>query len=226
MTGTMSGAGGGRGDSSRTAPLRVDAQRNLEHVLRAAREVFGELGYGAPMEDVARRARVGVGTVYRRFPNKELLIDALFEERIGEVVTLARAAAAEEDAWRGLARFLEGAVDLLASDRGLRELVLGSTYGADRIVHARSRIKPQVDELVVRAQAQGKLRSDVGATDVPLLLMMLDKVVDTTRDVDPLSWRRALAIVLDGLAAPGTTPLPGAPLEVPELERAIRAWRP
>jgi AcrR family transcriptional regulator len=206
--------------------LRRDAERNRQRILEAARRGFAERGLGITLDEIARLAGVGVGTVYRRFPNKELLIDALFEERIGEVVMLARAAAAEDDAWRGLARFLEGAVDLLASDRGLRELVLGSTYGADRIVHARSRIKPQVDELVVRAQAQGKLRPDVGATDVPLLLMMLDKVVDTTRDVDPLSWRRALAIVLDGLAAPGTTPLPGAPLEVPELERAIRAWRP
>ncbi len=206
--------------------LRRDAERNRQRILEAAREGFAERGLGITLDEIARLAGVGVGTVYRRFPNKELLIDALFEERIGEVVTLAREAADDEDAWRGLGAFLEGAVTLLASDRGLRELVLGSTYGPERIVRARSRIKPQVDELVAHAQAQGKLRGDVGASDFPLLLMMLDAVVDTTRDVDPLSWRRALGIVLDGLAAPGTTRLPGAPLDVPQLEAAIRAWHP
>jgi AcrR family transcriptional regulator len=206
--------------------LRRDAERNRQRILEAARQGFAERGLGITLDEIARLAGVGVGTVYRRFPNKELLIDALFEERIGEVVALARAAAGDEDAWRGLSRFLEGAVDLLASDRGLRELVLGATYAPERIVHGRSRIKPLVDDMVGRAQAQGTLRPEVGASDFPLLLMMLDAVVDTTRDVAPATWRRALGIVLDGLRAPGTTPLPGAPLEVPQLERAIQAWRP
>lgn len=206
--------------------LRRDAERNRQRILEAARRGFAERGLGITLDEIARLAGVGVGTVYRRFPNKELLIDALFEERIGEIVAQAREGAQEEDGWRGLTRFLEVAVDRLATDRGLRELVLGSAYGPERIVSARSRIKPLVDEMVARAQEQGTLRSDVGATDFPLLLMMLDAVVDTTRDVDPLSWRRALGIVLDGLRAPGTTPLPGAPLAVPELERAIHAWRP
>jgi AcrR family transcriptional regulator len=208
------------------ATLRRDAERNRQRILEAARRGFAERGLGITLDEIARLAGVGVGTVYRRFPNKELLIDALFEERIGEVVALAREAAADEDAWRGLTRFLEGAVGQLAADRGLRELVLGSTYGPERIVSARSRIKPQVDELVARAHAQGKLRRDVGATDFPLLLMMLDAVVDTTRDVDPQSWRRALGIVIDGLAAPGRTELPGAPLDAPQLDAAMRAWHP
>ena len=206
--------------------LRRDAERNRRRILEAAREGFAERGLGITLDEIARLAGVGVGTVYRRFPNKELLIDALFEARIGEVVALARASARDEDPWRGLSAFLEGAVELLAGDRGLRELIIGSTYAPERIVHARSRIKPEVDELVARAQAQGTLREDVGTSDFPLLLMMLDAVVDTTRDVDPQTWRRALAIVLDGLAAPGTTPIPGAPLEVGQLERAIQAWRP
>jgi AcrR family transcriptional regulator len=206
--------------------LRRDAERNRQRILEAAREGFAERGLGITLDEIARLAGVGVGTVYRRFPNKELLLDALFEERIDEVVALAREAVADEDAWRGLAGFLEGAVGLLASDRGLRELVLGSTYRPERVVHARSRIKPEVDQLVARAQAQGTLRADVGASDFPLLLMMLDAVVATTRDVDPRTWRRALGIVLDGLKAPGTAALPGAPLEVPQLEQAIRAWRP
>lgn len=105
------GSAGGTAESERTAPLRVDAQRNLEHVLRAAREVFGELGYGAPMEDVARRARVGVGTVYRRFPSKDVLVRRIAAEETDRLTDQARAALAqEEDSWTALTRFLRYAV--------------------------------------------------------------------------------------------------------------------
>ena len=96
---------------ARTAPLRVDAQRNLEHVLRAAREVFGELGYGAPMEDVARRARVGVGTVYRRFPSKDVLVRRIAEEETSRLTDQARTALGQEDEpWSALSRFLRTSV--------------------------------------------------------------------------------------------------------------------
>ncbi|MFF1285070.1 TetR/AcrR family transcriptional regulator [Streptomyces sp. NPDC058299] len=103
--------GNGRADGARTAPLRVDAQRNLEHVLRAAREVFGELGYGAPMEDVARRARVGVGTVYRRFPSKDVLVRRIAQEETARLTEQARTALGQEDEpWSALSRFLRTSV--------------------------------------------------------------------------------------------------------------------
>ncbi|WP_172382992.1 TetR/AcrR family transcriptional regulator [Streptomyces sp. MNP-20] len=109
----VASGGNGRevGDVARTTPLRVDAQRNLEHVLRAAREVFGELGYGAPMEDVARRARVGVGTVYRRFPSKDVLVRRIAEEETSRLTEQARAALGQEDEpWSALSRFLRTSV--------------------------------------------------------------------------------------------------------------------
>lgn len=111
-SGAIGAAGGnGRGDGARSTPLRVDAQRNLEHVLRAAREVFGELGYGAPMEDVARRARVGVGTVYRRFPSKDVLVRRIAEEETSRLTEQARVALGqEEDPWSALSRFLRTSV--------------------------------------------------------------------------------------------------------------------
>ncbi|MGD6744288.1 TetR/AcrR family transcriptional regulator [Streptomyces sp. BH106] len=108
---TMGANGRGAGDSSRSTPLRVDAQRNLEHVLRAAREVFGELGYGAPMEDVARRARVGVGTVYRRFPSKDVLVRRIAEEETSRLTDQARTALGQEnEPWSALSRFLRTSV--------------------------------------------------------------------------------------------------------------------
>ncbi|MFD0626017.1 TetR/AcrR family transcriptional regulator [Streptomyces sanglieri] len=110
-TGGANGTAGATGANGRSAPLRVDAQRNLEHVLRAAREVFGELGYGAPMEDVARRARVGVGTVYRRFPSKDVLVRRIAEEETSRLTDQARTALGQEDEpWSALSRFLRTSV--------------------------------------------------------------------------------------------------------------------
>ncbi|MFG2333679.1 TetR/AcrR family transcriptional regulator [Streptomyces sp. NPDC048604] len=109
--GVVNGRGAAGPAVGRSAPLRVDAQRNLEHVLRAAREVFGELGYGAPMEDVARRARVGVGTVYRRFPSKDVLVRRIAEEETSRLTEQARAALGqEEEPWSALSRFLRTSV--------------------------------------------------------------------------------------------------------------------
>ncbi|SOR80811.1 Bacterial regulatory proteins, tetR family [Streptomyces chartreusis NRRL 3882] len=130
-------AGNGRGNGARTTPLRVDAQRNLEHVLRAAREVFGELGYGAPMEDVARRARVGVGTVYRRFPSKDVLVRRIAEEETSRLTDQARAALGQEDEpWSALSRFLRTSV-ASGAGRLLPPQVLRVSVEDDRAGQAR-----------------------------------------------------------------------------------------
>ncbi|MFF4756065.1 TetR/AcrR family transcriptional regulator [Streptomyces sp. NPDC002514] len=148
-----SAVGGGRPDVQRAAPLRVDAQRNLEHVLRAAREVFGELGYGAPMEDVARRARVGVGTVYRRFPSKDVLVRRIADEETSRLTDQARSALGQEDEpWSALSRFLRTSV---ASGAGrllpphvLRVGVLDeTTAGSDEARVPQQRSQPGTGEL-------------------------------------------------------------------------------
>ncbi|MFJ8635198.1 TetR/AcrR family transcriptional regulator [Streptomyces sp. NPDC093568] len=151
--GTMSAAASnGRGSSSRTAPLRVDAQRNLEHVLRAAREVFGELGYGAPMEDVARRARVGVGTVYRRFPSKDVLVRRIAEEETSRLTDQARAALGQEDEpWSALSRFLRTSVasgaGRLLPPQVLRVGVAEDGTGLDEARVPQQRMQPGAGEL-------------------------------------------------------------------------------
>lgn len=153
--GAAMGNGRGAGDASRTAPLRVDAQRNLEHVLRAAREVFGELGYGAPMEDVARRARVGVGTVYRRFPSKDVLVRRIAEEETSRLTDQARAALGQEDEpWSALSRFLRTSV-ASGAGRLLPPQVLRVGVGEDGAV---------LDEaLVPQQRAQSVSGFDSGA---------------------------------------------------------------
>ena len=114
-------------------PLRRDAERNRQLILRAAAEVFTSRGLQASLDDVAQHAGVGVGTVYRRFPDKEALVEALFEERIQAVVALAEKALAEPDSWAGLVSFLESACTELATDHGLREILMFATYGRDRV---------------------------------------------------------------------------------------------
>src|SRR5436305_10369575 len=98
-------------------PLRRDAERNRQRILRAAAEVFTTRGLQVSLDDVAQHAGVGVGTVYRRFPDKESLVEALFEERIQAMVALAEKALAEPDSWTGLVTFLESACAELATDR-------------------------------------------------------------------------------------------------------------
>ena len=154
-------------------PLRRDAELNRQRILQAAAEIFTEQGLQATLDDVARRAGVGVGTVYRRFPDKEALADALFTERLDALVTLAEGALADPDEWGSLVSFLEQAGALLAADRGLRQLFMFATFGLDRVGQARARLQPVVTKLVTRAQAAGAVRADLRPTDVPLIEFML-----------------------------------------------------
>jgi AcrR family transcriptional regulator len=207
--------------------LRADAARNRERILAAAAEAFAEGGLGVTMDEIARRAGVGVGTVYRRFPDKDQLIDALFEQRIAGFVALAEEAAEVPDAWESLVRFFEGAVAQQAADRGLKEVVLSSVHGQDRVARARARIGPIVEALIERAQADGALRADVAGPDLALVQFMLGALADSTRDVDPGQWRRFLTIVFDGLRTRRDAPSPLAPpaLDYDGLEAAMAAWR-
>jgi AcrR family transcriptional regulator len=207
-------------------PLRRDAERNRQRILQAAGEVFATRGLSATMDDIAHHAGVGVGTVYRRFPDKELLIDALFEERIGMLVGVAEEGLAEPDPWDGLVLFLERGVAEQACDRGLKELLLGTLHGRDRVERMRARLKPLVDELIARAKAAGALRADFEGTDMAVIHLMLGAAVDFTEDVKPETWRRYLQLVLDGLRMDqhGPTPPAQSALDEDELDHAMRNW--
>jgi AcrR family transcriptional regulator len=185
------------------APLRVDAQRNLEHVLRAAREVFGEAGYGAPMEDVARRARVGVGTVYRRFPSKEVLVGRIAEEETARLTEQARAALEEEaEPWPALARFLRTSV-ASGAGRLLPPRVLRSgAAGGDEDVGPAADLLATVGRLVDRAHAAGELRADVTVGDVLLVIATAAPSLPDPAQRTAASTR-LLDILLAGLHARG-----------------------
>jgi AcrR family transcriptional regulator len=188
-------------------PLRKDAELNRRRILTAAREVFRDRGVGATLNDVARHAGVGVGTVYRRFSDKEELVDALFEDMIEIVDASTRAALAEPDAWAGLTAALENVCEVQALDRGLREVMLGTGRGPERQAQMRDRVAPPLRQLIARAKDQGKLRPDVVSVDFPALQLMLGAVTEHLGQ--PELWRRYLALLLDGMRArPDLAPLP------------------
>jgi AcrR family transcriptional regulator len=208
-------------------PLRRDAERNRRRILEAAAEAFAQRGLGVTMDDIAEHAGVGVGTVYRRFPQKDLLIEALFEARVAELVAMAEDALEEDDPWQALLGFIERAQALQARDRGLKELLLSTAHGRERIASVRERLSPIVEQLVRRSQASGQLRPDVEVTDFPLIQIMLGAVVDVTRDIAPDTWRRMLTILADGLrAGEQRTPLPEPPLGPEQIDHTMRSWRP
>ncbi len=204
-------------------PLRRDAELNRLRILDAARDLFAERGLGVTLNDIAHHAGVGVGTVYRRFPDKSQLIEELFEQRLEDLVALMDAAVADPDPWHGLITFLERALELQAGDFAFRHLVLGSPRGPERVSRIRARLLPLATSLVARAQETGQLRADIAPSDIPLIQLMLSTVIDGSRNVEPELWRRYLQIVIQGLRAdPGPPgPLPVGPLPPDSVDRVM-----
>lgn len=228
MTLTPEAPGADSTSAAAERPLRRDAERNRRRILAAAKELFAERGLETTLDDIARHAELGIGTVYRRFPSREHLVEALFEEKIDQMVTCAEDVASRSDSWEALVDFLIFTIEALATDRGLYEIMVGSTYGRDRIATSRERLVPVVGQLVARAQADGHLRADIEITDIALIQMMIGAVAEYSRHTDPRLWRRYLTILLDGLRPrrDQPTPLPQPALDHTDLDEAMRTWRP
>jgi AcrR family transcriptional regulator len=192
----------------------------------SARELFAREGVDVSVEEITHHAGVGMGTLYRHFPTKEELIDAVLEDSFAELVELAERAAAEEDGWAGFAGFLEQALARHAANRGLKDVVASSGHGRQRAQAIRTRIQPLLRQLVERAQEQGTLRSDFTPEDLPLVFWTASRVIEMTATVAPDHWRRYLGLVLDGLRAPAATPLPAPPLTPAQLDRVAKERRP
>ena len=205
-------------------PLRRDAQENRDRILLAAREAFAGQGIDVSVEEIAARATVGVGTLYRRFPTKDALVEAVFESHLDQIAEAAERALADPDPWQGLLGYLEHIVGLQATDRGL-SAILGSQLPTEQLLgRARTRVRPLVETLVARAQEAGGLRGDVAYEDISVLLWTTGRVVDATRDIAPEFWRRYLALTVDGLRAGAASPLPRPPLTREEHNAAMVAF--
>ncbi len=189
-------------------PLRADARRNRERVLTAARAVFAEQGREAQMDDVARRAMVGVGTVYRHFPTKEALIEALALDSFERFAAAVKEALTVEDPWDALVQALWAGAEILAPDRALTEIVAEIpgpiTLGQD----VQKDLSDTFAVLLRRAQAVGALRADVILDDIPMVMCGIGAATRKPHAC-PDAWRRHMAIMIDGLRASNASgPLP------------------
>jgi len=188
--------------------LRRDAAANRERILDTAQRLFADQGLETSMDEVARAAGVGAGTLYRRFPTKELLVDAILGDGLERFHWFAQAALREADAFAGLELFLDRSLDLQLENRALLELLRQRLQHEPHLAAARHRIRPLLTELVARGQAQGALRDDLAAADVLVLLWALGRVVESTGPGAPELWRRYLALALDGLRPAAARALP------------------
>ncbi len=208
--------------TSKTAkrPLRRDAQANRHRIVAAARAAFAAHGIEVPVEEIARRAGVGMGTLYRHFPAKEDLVDAVLEDAFAAFISAAERALAEDDAWAGFRGFLECVFALHVDNRGLKDMIATRAHGRARAESMRRRMRPLLRRLIERAQEQGALRADFTAEDMPLLFWTGGRVIEATATVAPDFWRRYLGLLLDGLRADAATALPHPPLTRAQLNRA------
>ncbi len=207
--------------SSEPRPLRKDAERNRRRVLDAAQHLFAEHGLDVTLEEIAREAGVGVITLYRRFPNKEALIGAVFERRLDDLCRLAEEALAEPDSWTAFATFLERSGSEHVIDRGMREVVLG---GDAWRIQAKERLYPLVERLLARARADGAIRADLTVQDLPLIALSVATIAERTRHAGGRFWQRYQRLVIDGLRAPGAVPLETEPLTTHDLDVTVGAW--
>ena len=194
-----------------TPGLRVDAERNRQRIVTAAREAFAECGLDVPMDEVARRAGVGVGTLYRRYPARADLVAAAFEQKMTAYAEAARNALAEPDPWRGFCDYVERVCAMQAGDRGFNLVLTMSFPTAKRFEADRDRSFADFMTLVERAKAADRLRADFVAEDMVMLLMANAGVLTATADAAPETSRRLVAYFLQACAAPAADPLPAAP---------------
>jgi AcrR family transcriptional regulator len=194
-------------------PLRADAARNRTLILDAARAAFAGGGLDVGVEEIARRAGVGKGTLYRRFPTKEALVRAIFDEILAEFGRLAQEAGERPDAWDAFADFLAAAARMQASNQGFYDVVAQRLGGSALTAEQRRRFLDVAAGPLQRAQAAGCVRADLVAEDIQLMLRMLGATTRPAPDGRPMDdhWPRYLGLLLDAVRPGSATPLPADP---------------
>ncbi|MER7173507.1 TetR/AcrR family transcriptional regulator [Streptomyces mesophilus] len=211
-----------------TRPRRSDARRNRELLVETAHEVFVEQGLEAPLDVIARRAGVGNATLYRHFPTRAALIDAVFRDPLSDTTLAGERARTTPDAWTGLTDYLEAVFTVLATDRAANDLMTTNLQGIDalEVVHAHNR--RTLELLLERGRAEGSIRPDVTVEDVLFGLAALGRAVPAlVAATAPDAWRRPLALFMAGLRpVPDAAPLPAPALEPAQLHSTLGALGP
>jgi AcrR family transcriptional regulator len=200
--------------------LRKDALENRRRLLAAARTVFAEQGLDAGVEEVAITAGVGVGTLYRRFPTKDTLIDELVKELLSQVLALAREAEAADNG-EGLEQFVFAAGAAHAANRGC----LPRLWTAPGIDPLRLEVRQAMTRLLVSAQRHGRVRQDASLTDIELLFWSWRGLFEYMGDHAEPAWRRHTALLLAGLQ-PSTEPLEEPPVAADHMTTITQTLRP
>jgi AcrR family transcriptional regulator len=196
-------------------PLRRDAEDNRKRLLAAAATVFADHGLDAGVEEIARAAHVGMGTLYRRFPTKDALITALVDDVLTTMLQLADAAAGQPDG-TGLEHFLEAASAYQAEHRGCLPRLWSTATEREAI----SRVRRAIGSLLSDAKAHGRVRGEVTSTDLTMAMWSIRGVIETTRGVAPDAWRRHLDLLVAGLR-PADARLAHQPLTTQQVDRVI-----
>jgi AcrR family transcriptional regulator len=195
--------------------LRRDAAENRRLLLAAAAKVFAEHGLDAGVEEIARVAGVGIGTLYRRFPTKDALIAALVHELLDTLTRLAHEATEQPDG-RGLEHFLESSSAYQAGHLGC----LPRLWKAEPHSEALRRVRQVIAALLDDAKHHGRAREELTSTDLTMVMWSIRGVIETTRDVAPDAWRRHLDILVAGLR-PASTPLTHRPLTRAQVDKVV-----
>ena len=206
--------------------LRADAERNRRRILDAARAVFADDGLGVGVDAVARRAGVGVGTLYRRFPTKQDLLTAVIEDAVCRLADELEQVESVEDPWDAFEACVRGFAETIARDRGFYEVIHGTPEFIPVAREAKERLMGTVGRIVARAQEAGVVRGDVVADDIAVLSQVAARMPRWRLDAQPELWTRYLALTLDGLRPEGARELPHEapvrPMEAPERARKRR----
>jgi AcrR family transcriptional regulator len=179
-------------------PLRADARRNRERILEAARIVFAEQGGEAQIDDIARAARVGVGTVYRHFPHKDALLGELVNQKFRGFADNAERALEVEDPWEAFAGLLRTNAEFCAGDVGVQQALARGPAAWELAATELDRLRETTSRLIARAQEAGVMRPDFVVDDIAMLMCGLS----STMGVPGYDWRRHLEILLSGLRTP------------------------
>ncbi|MEA2449496.1 MAG: hypothetical protein QOG63_1428 [Thermoleophilaceae bacterium] len=195
-----------------TTALRIDAERNRQRILAAAGEVIAREGVDATVEAIAQAAGVGMGTLYRRFPTKESLLQAVLADLLARVLADLDEAAADHDPWTAFERALRALGNWCAQNRGVLDTLQPDAQRWELFLGARASLLDALDPVLARAQAGGVVRGDVAVTDLLPLTGLLTKLPPPIRSTAPGQWERFLAVALDGLRPEGAHKLPLGPL--------------
>lgn len=193
------------------AGLRADARHNRDRILGAAREAYAARGLDVPMAAIARRAGVGVATLYRRFPSRESLITEVFGDELATCAAVVDEALADPDPWHGFCAAIEKVCAMQVADRGFTDAFLTAFPEAIDYERTRARAERGFAEVIRRAKAAGRLRADFAMADLTLLLKANCGVTDGAGQAAAAGSRRLVAYLLQSFRAEHAEPLPPPP---------------